>query len=84
MKLRKYATSSPRKCLEEQNHELIMRHALDPDHSPLSPSQQEQYKRVVQAAKLFDDYPDERHVINLMTAYLRLGFVAHLGAQRPA
>ncbi len=66
MKLRKYATSSPRKCLEEQNHELIMRHALDPDHSPLSPSQQEQYKRVVQAAKLFDDYPDERHVINLM------------------
>lgn len=55
-----------RKALEQQNHELIMRHAIDPDNTPLSAQQAEQFARVIQAARLFDNYPDDQHVLQLM------------------
>lgn len=66
MRLSRSEGSSKRKRLEEQDHEVIMQHALDPENTQLTPEQQKQYDRVVQAARLFDSYPDEHHVIELM------------------
>lgn len=52
--------------LADQKSDVILAHILDPDSSPLSPRQQEEYKRVVQAAKLLDDYPNDRHVLQIL------------------
>lgn len=52
--------------LEDQSYELIQLHIIDPEHSPLPVELQDKLNRVVSAAKLLDDYPDDTHVINLM------------------
>lgn len=52
--------------LEDQSYELIQQHIIDPEHSPLPVELQDKLNRVVSAAKLLDDYPDDTHVINLM------------------
>lgn len=52
--------------LEDLSYELIQQHIIDPEHSPLPVELQDKLNRVVSAAKLLDDYPDDTHVINLM------------------
>ena len=52
--------------LLQQTHDIIMAHAIDPDNNPLPLRMEAQYQRVLQAARLFDDYPDEQHVLSLM------------------
>lgn len=47
----KYQT---KKALEEQSHELILAHILDPENSPLPAECQEQFNRVVSAAQMLD------------------------------
>lgn len=52
--------------LADQKSDVILAHILDPDSSPLTPKQQEEFNRVVQAAKLLDDYPNDRHVLQIL------------------
>ncbi len=52
--------------LADKSSDVILAHILDPEHTELSPSQTEEFKRVLAAAKLIDDYPDDRHVLTLM------------------
>ncbi len=58
--------------LREQRYEVIQAHILDPEHSPLPENLREQFNRVLQVAKLLDDYPDDNHIINLMMAKYRV------------
>lgn len=58
--------------LAEQNHELIIEHIIDPENSPLPEYLKEQCNRVIQAAKLLDDYPNETHIVNMMLAKYRV------------
>ena len=55
-----------RKALELQSHDVILAHAIDPDNTPLSPTQAQQYQRVLQAARLIDQYPEQQHLLQLM------------------
>lgn len=52
--------------LADKSSDVILAHILDPEHTELSPSQTEEFKHVLAAAKLIDDYPDDRHVLTLM------------------
>ena len=52
--------------LSDKTSDVILAHILDPDSSPLSAKQQEEFNRVVQAAKLLDDYPNDRHVLQIL------------------
>lgn len=52
--------------LADKSSDVILAHILDPEHTELSPSQTEEFKRVLAAAKLIDDYPDDSHVLTLM------------------
>lgn len=61
-----------RAALEEQSYELIQQHIIDPKHSPLPQHLQEQCNRVLQVARLLDDYPNESHIINIMLAKYRI------------
>lgn len=58
--------------LAEQNYEIIQAHIIDPENSPLPPEQQEQFNRVLQAARLLDDYPNDTHIINIMRTKYRV------------
>ncbi|MEG0796968.1 MAG: hypothetical protein RR397_10775 [Odoribacter sp.] len=55
-----------KRSLEEQNFEVIRSHIVDPEHSELPAELQPQFKRVVQAARLLDDYPNDSHIQNIM------------------
>lgn len=55
-----------KKTLSEQRYEVILSHILDPESSSLPEAQQEQFNRVVQAAKLLDSY----HPINVVSRLL--------------
>lgn len=46
----------------------VQAHILDPENNPLPPRCEAQFSRVMQAAKLLDDYPDDMQVIQLMKA----------------
>ena len=48
--------------------DVILAHIIDPEGNPLPANMGEEFKRVVSAARLIDDYPDETHVIRLMQA----------------
>ncbi len=61
-----------RKSLEEQNYELIQAHIIDPEGSELPAELQRQFARVLQVARLLDDYPNESHIINVMLAKYRV------------
>lgn len=61
-----------RAALEEQSYELIQQHIIDPEHSPLPQHLQEQCNRVLQVARLLDEYPNESHIINIMLAKYRI------------
>ena len=47
-------------------HDEIEAHIIDPDNNPLTERCREQFARVIAAARLLDDYPDDNHVIKLM------------------
>ncbi|MCP3895973.1 MAG: hypothetical protein GY706_15290 [Bacteroides sp.] len=61
-----------RKSLEEQNYELIQAHIIDPEGSSLPEELKQQFARVLQVARLLDDYPNESHIINVMLAKYRI------------
>lgn len=58
--------------LSEQRYEVIQAHILDPEHSPLPENLRDQFNRVLQVARLIDDYPDDNHIINLMMTKYRV------------
>lgn len=58
--------------LREQRYEVIQAHILDPENSPLPENLREQFNRVLQVARLLDDYPDDNHIINLMMSKYRV------------
>lgn len=60
--------NSGKKALEELSFDLIQQHMLDPEHTPLDPRLAGQLNRVVTAAKLLDNYPNETHMLSLMQA----------------
>lgn len=60
------------KSLEDVNHELIQAHIIDPENSPLPENLQFQFNRVLQVARLLDDYPNETHIINIMLNKYRI------------
>lgn len=44
----------------------VRAHLLDPENNPLPERCEAQFKRVMQAARLLDDYPDDLQVVRLM------------------
>ena len=64
-------TSKSKSALEEQSYELIRQHIIDPENSPLPEHLRVQCNRVLQIARLLDDYPNESHIINIMLAKYR-------------
>lgn len=58
--------------LAEQRHELIQQHIIDPEKSPLPEELKVQFNRVLQVARLLDDYPNDTHIINIMLAKYRI------------
>lgn len=56
------------KSLARLTHDEIEAHITDPDNNPLPERCREQFGRVLSAARLLDDYPDDNHVIRLMRA----------------
>lgn len=44
----------------------VRAHLLDPENNPLPERCEAQFKRVMQAARLLDDYPDDLQVVQLM------------------
>ena len=57
-----------KKALIEQKYEVIQQHIIDPQNSPLPEDLQAECKRVLQVARLIDDYPNETHIVNIMLA----------------
>lgn len=56
-----------KRSLDEERFETIRNHLLDPQQFPLQTREEEQQlRRVQQAAMLMQDYPNEAHVITLM------------------
>ena len=53
-------------ALIEQDYETIQQHIIDPEHSPLPEKLKGQFNRVLQCARLLDDYPNDSHIINIM------------------
>lgn len=60
--------SKSKAALEEQSYDLIQQHIIDPENSPLPEHLRVQCNRVLQIARLLDDYPNESHIINIMLA----------------
>ena len=53
-------------ALADVKSDVILAHILDPDKNPLPDKMEDEFKRVVSAARMLDDYPNERHVITLL------------------
>ena len=60
--------SKSKAALEEQSYDLIQQHIIDPENSPLPEHLRVQCNRVLQIARLLDDYPNESHIINITLA----------------
>ena len=60
------------KSLEDLASVTIMAHAIDPVKHPLPERFEQQYSRVIDAAKLLDSYPNQHHVENLLKAKYRV------------
>lgn len=56
----------PSKSLLDQHHSAIKQHVLDPEGSQLPEELRPQLNRVIQIARLLDDYPSTSQIINLM------------------
>lgn len=62
-----FAGGKKRPRLDEERFETLRAHILDPQQFPLSTREEEQQlRRVQQAAMLMQDYPNEAHVITLL------------------
>lgn len=55
-----------KKKLALLSHDEIQAHILDPEKNPLPEHQKEQFDRVLSAARLLDDYPDDNQLIKLL------------------
>lgn len=53
----------PQKSLPELPFELIKAHVLDPENSPLHPTHQEMFDRLVSAAKILDKNPIRKNAV---------------------
>lgn len=62
----KYQT---KKALEEQHHELILAHILDPDNSPLPEECRDKLNRVISASKMLDDLHPSNVIPRLLAKY---------------
>lgn len=56
------------KALSDVNSDTILAHIIDPEKNPLPAKLEEEFRRVLAAARLIDEYPDETHVLKLMQA----------------
>ncbi len=54
------------KGLLDQHHSMIRQYILDPENSRLPEGLKPQLDRVIQAAKLLDDYPTNSQIVSLM------------------
>jgi len=61
-----------KRTLTEQRGEVIRLHIIDPEHSSLPDELRPEFNRVLQVARLLDDYPDDSHIINIMQAKYRI------------
>jgi transcriptional antiterminator Rof (Rho-off) len=52
--------------LMEQHYEVIRAHIIDPDGSPLPPKMRDEFARVLQAARLLDEYPNVTHLLAVL------------------
>lgn len=57
-----------KKALSDLDSDMILASILDPKGSPLPAKYDQQAKRVMQAAKLWDDYPNDRKVATMLQA----------------
>lgn len=55
-----------RESLEDQNHETIKAHILNPEFSPLPPELQDKMDRIVSAAKLLEKNPVKKNAAALL------------------
>jgi hypothetical protein len=63
--------------LEDHRFELIKAHALDPEHSPLTETDQEIVNRVMSMAKLMDKQPIQKNAVAIhMQKYKNIGRTA--------
>lgn len=58
----------PRKALADLTGDMILASILDPDGSPLPEVHEQQKRRVVQASRLYDKYPNDRRVAIMLQA----------------
>jgi hypothetical protein len=56
------------KSIQRLSHDEIQAHILDPENNPLPERCQEQFNRVLEAARLLDDYPNDNNVVLLLQA----------------
>ena len=61
-----------KKALMEQRYDIIQSHIIDPENSELPEELKEQFNRILQVARLLDDYPNETHIVNIMLAKYRI------------
>lgn len=59
--------------LYDQRHEIIKAYILDPEGTSLSPELQRVYERVIQAARLVDDYPNDGQIRKLLQHKYNIG-----------
>ncbi len=52
--------------LSDVKSDMILAHILDPEGNPLPGRLEGEFRRVVAAARLIDEYPDETHVLRLL------------------
>ena len=57
-----------KKMLEELTHDQVMQLVLDPENANISEQQQQHFKRVLSAAQMLDDHPDDAQVFKLLMA----------------
>lgn len=55
-----------KKKLPSLTHDEIQAYMLDPENNPLPEPQKQQFDRVVAAARLLDEYPDDSHIIKVL------------------
>ena len=54
--------------LADVKSDIILAHIIDPEANPLPAKMEDEFRRVVAAARLIDEYPNESHVIKLLQA----------------
>lgn len=61
-------TMANRKALSDFTQDEILAAIVDPEHNPLPEKYDAELHRVMQASRLWDRYPNERHVADMMIA----------------